>query len=81
MDPRSGVVAARGALVGVDESPPHCSVASEIAAVVTEQVFDFLNAPVSRVTAPHAPVPFTPSLEEVYAPTVTRIVDAINALG
>ena len=53
-----------GALVVVDESPPHCSVASEIAAVVSEQAFDFLNAPVRRVTAPHAPVPFTPSLEK-----------------
>ena len=70
-----------GALVVVDESPPHCSVASEIAAVVTEQAFDFLNGPVRRVTAPHAPVPFTPSLEEVYAPTVAAIVDAVNALG
>ena len=44
-----------GALVVVDESPPHCSVASEIAAVVSEQAFDFLNGPVRRVTAPHAP--------------------------
>ena len=50
-----------GALVVVDESPPRCSVASEIAAVVAEQAFDFLNGPVRRVTAPHAPVPFTPS--------------------
>ena len=70
-----------GALVVVDESPPQCSVASEIAAVVTENAFDFLNAPVKRVTAPHAPVPFTPSLEEVYAPTVAAIVDAVNSLG
>ena len=35
-----------GALVVVDESPPHCSVASEIAAVVSEQAFDSLNGPV-----------------------------------
>jgi acetoin:2,6-dichlorophenolindophenol oxidoreductase subunit beta len=70
-----------GALVVVDESPPQCSVASEIAAVVTENAFDFLNAPVKRVTAPHAPVPFTPSLEKVYAPTVAAIVDAVTALG
>jgi pyruvate dehydrogenase E1 component beta subunit len=70
-----------GSLVVVDESPPCCSVASEIAAAVTERAFDFLNAPVKRVTAPHAPVPFTPSLEEVYAPTVAAIVDAVNNLG
>jgi pyruvate dehydrogenase E1 component beta subunit len=70
-----------GALVVVDESPPQCSVASEIAAVVTEQAFDFLNGPVQRVTAPHSPVPFTPSLEEAYAPSVQAIVDAVGALG
>jgi pyruvate/2-oxoglutarate/acetoin dehydrogenase E1 component len=69
-----------GALVVVDESPPHCSVASEIAAVVSEDAFDLLNAPVRRVTAPHAPVPFTPSLEEVYAPSVERIVEAVRSV-
>jgi acetoin:2,6-dichlorophenolindophenol oxidoreductase subunit beta len=69
-----------GGLVVVDESPPHCSVASEIAAVVTEQAFDFLNGPVRRVTAPHAPVPFTPSLEDAYAPSVQAIVDAVSSL-
>ena len=74
-----GSVEKTGALVVVDESPPHCSVASEIAAVVSEKAFDFLNAPVRRVTAPHAPVPFTPSLENVYAPSVQAIVDAVHS--
>jgi pyruvate dehydrogenase E1 component beta subunit len=70
-----------GALVVVDESPPRCSVASEIAAVVSERAFDFLNGPVRRVTAPHTPVPFTPTLEEAYAPSVGAIVDAVRSLG
>jgi len=70
-----------GALVVVDESPPHCSVASEIAAAVSERAFDYLNGPVVRVTAPHAPVPFAPSLEDAYAPSVGAIVDAVNSLG
>ncbi len=74
-------VAKTGALVVVDESPPHCSVASEIAAIVSEKAFDSLNAPVRRLTAPHAPVPFTPSLEDVYAPTVEAIVAAVRSLG
>jgi pyruvate dehydrogenase E1 component beta subunit len=65
----------------VDESPPHCSVASEIAAVVSEQAFDSLNGPVRRITAPHAPVPFSPSLEAAYAPSVQAIVDAVASLG
>jgi pyruvate dehydrogenase E1 component beta subunit len=33
------------------------------------------------VTAPHAPVPFTPSLEEAYAPSVQAIIDAVNTLS
>ena len=76
-----GSVEKTGALVVVDESPPHCSVASEIAAVVSEQAFDSLNAPVRRVTAPHAPVPFAPSLEAAYAPSVQAIVEAVNSVG
>jgi acetoin:2,6-dichlorophenolindophenol oxidoreductase subunit beta len=76
-----GSVAKTGALVVVDESPPRCSVASEIAALVSEQAFDYLNGPVRRVTAPHAPVPFSPSLEDAYAPSVQAIVDAVNAAG
>lgn len=74
-----GSVTKTGALVIVDESPPRCSVASEIAAVVSEEAFDLLNAPVRRVTAPHTPVPFAPSLESAYAPSVQRIVDAVRA--
>ncbi|HZT84697.1 MAG TPA: alpha-ketoacid dehydrogenase subunit beta [Gaiellaceae bacterium] len=70
-----------GALVVVDESPPRCSLASEIAAVVSERAFDFLNAPVRRVTAPHAPVPFAPALEAAYAPSVTAVVEAVRSLG
>ena len=69
-----------GWLVVVDESPPQCSVASEIAADVSERAFDLLNGPVRRVTAPHAPVPFSPSLEDAYAPSVQAIVDAVRAV-
>lgn len=69
-----------GALVVVDESPPRCSMASEIAAVVSEKGFDFLNAPVRRVNAPHAPVPFAPSLEAAYAPSAQSIVDAVKSV-
>ena len=69
-----------GGLVVVDESPPRCSVASEIAATVAEKAFDSLNGPVRRVTAPHTPVPFAPSLEDAYAPSVQAIVDAVRTI-
>jgi pyruvate dehydrogenase E1 component beta subunit len=69
-----------GAVVVVDESPPQCSVASEIAALVSERAFDSLNAPVCRLTAPNAPVPFAPTLENAYAPSVTAIAEAIRSV-
>ena len=69
-----------GALVVVDESPPRCSAASEIAAVVGEKAFDFLNGPVRRVTAPDTPVPFAPSLERAYVPSVDAVVAAVRSI-
>jgi acetoin:2,6-dichlorophenolindophenol oxidoreductase subunit beta len=69
-----------GGLLVVDESPPRCSVASDIAAIVAEKAFDFLNGPVRRVTAPHTPVPFAPSLEDAYVPSVQAIADAVRTI-
>lgn len=69
-----------GAMVVVDESPPRCSVAADIAAIVSERAFDSLNAPVRRVCAAHAPVPFSPPLERVYAPTVESILAAVRSV-
>jgi pyruvate dehydrogenase E1 component beta subunit len=40
--------------------------------------FDSLNAPVRRVTAPHAPVPFSKVLEEAYMPSAAKIVAAVR---
>ena len=50
-----------GRLVVVDESPPRCSIAADIAATVSEHAFDALAAPVRRVTSPHSPVPLSPT--------------------
>src|SRR6185369_861436 len=62
-----------GRLIVVDESPPRCSVASDIAAQVASQGFDSLQAPVELVTTPHAPVPFSPALERAYVPSPQKI--------
>lgn len=62
-----------GRLVIVDESPPRCSLASDVAAIVADKGFRSLKAPIKRVTCPHTPVPFAPSLEDAYLPTVERI--------
>jgi 2-oxoisovalerate dehydrogenase E1 component len=73
-------VARTGRAVVVDESPPRCSIASEVAAVVTEAVFGSLRAPVGRVNSAACPVPFSPVLEDAHVPTVGRVIDAVLAL-
>ena len=68
-----------GRLVIVDESPPRCSLASDIAGIVASQAFSSLRAPIQLVTAPHVPVPFSPGLERSYVPGPDRIAAAIVA--
>lgn len=67
-----------GRVVVVDEAPPRCGIASDIAALCADRGFDWLDAPVKRVTAPHAPVPFSPPLEDAYVPTAQRVLDAVR---
>lgn len=67
-----------GRLVVVDEATPYCGVASEIGALCIDRGFDFLNAPVKKVTAPHTPVPFSPVLEDAYMPSTDQIVAAVH---
>ena len=67
-----------GRLVIVDESPPRCSVAADIAALAAGRGFHSLKAPVAQVTPPHTPVPFSPALERAYVPGPQRIEAAIR---
>ncbi len=67
-----------GRLVVVDESPPRCSVAADIAALAASRAFHSLQAPVEQVTAPHAPIPFSPSLERAWVPGPQKIEAAIR---
>src|SRR5438046_2224576 len=67
-----------GRLVIVDEATPRCSIATDIAALVADRAFAALKAPIRRVTAPHTPVPFTPSLEKLYIPSPEKIAAAVR---
>ena len=69
-----------GRLVVVDESHPRCSMAADIAALVADKGFDYLNGPIKTVTAPHTPVPFSPTLEDHYLPNPQKIMEAALAL-
>ncbi|MCH8744387.1 MAG: alpha-ketoacid dehydrogenase subunit beta [Chloroflexi bacterium] len=67
-------------LVVVDEDTPVCSLASEICARVAEEAFEYLDAPPSRVTAPHTPVPYSRPLENLYVPNAARVVKTVQKL-
>ena len=71
-------VEATGRLVVVDESPPRCSLATDIAALVCAQAFASLKAPPALVTAPHTPVPFARELEAAYLPDAAKIEAAVR---
>jgi len=69
-----------GRLVLVDESPPRCSLASDVAAIVADKGFKSLKAPIKSVTCPHTPVPFAPNLEDEYMPNPRRIEAAVRSV-
>ncbi len=67
-------------LVIMDEEPKTGSVASEIAAIVAEEAFDLLRAPIKRVCAPDTPVPFSPVLEDFWIPDEDNLIKAITEI-
>ncbi len=69
-------------VVIVDEDTPRASMASEFAAIIADKAFDYLDAPVKRVTAPHSPVPYNKGLEDAFIPQPADIVGTVrNILG
>jgi pyruvate/2-oxoglutarate/acetoin dehydrogenase E1 component len=49
--------------------------AGELAATITENVFEYLDGPIVRVTAPDTPVPYSPPLEEAFLPNAEKVVE------
>jgi 2-oxoisovalerate dehydrogenase E1 component beta subunit len=49
--------------------------AGELAAIISEEVFDYLDAPIVRVTAPDTPVPYSPPLEKAFLPDVDKVLE------
>lgn len=72
-------IAKTGRLVVIDESPPRCSLAADVAGLAAGKGFRSLKAPVGQVTCPHTPVPFAPNLEDEFLPNPRRIEAAARA--
>ncbi len=67
-----------GRLVVAHEAVLHGGFGAEITAQVQAAAFDQLDAPVQRVGAPFAPIPFSPPLEDAYLPDAAAIVEAVH---
>ena len=66
--------------VVVEEAWPLASISSEIAYHVQRYAFDYLDAPVARVTSRDLPLPYAPTLIEAILPSVKRTLEAVNSV-
>ena len=64
----------------IDEGYERYGVTAEIAAVIADGAFYYLDAPVKRMGAMDVPVPFSPALEDVTVPTATTVMDLAKTL-
>ncbi len=69
-----------GRVVVVDEGHRRYGVGAELAAVVAEGAFYYLDAPVRRLGALDVPIPFSPALEDLTVPTVAGLVNEVRQL-
>ncbi len=67
-------------LVTVEEAWPQSGIGAELAAKMMEYAFDYLDAPVTRVTAKDTPLPYAENLEKLALPQVKDIIDAAQAV-
>jgi len=63
--------------VYVEENKPFCGVGSQIASIIQEKAFDYLDAPIHRVSAIDAPQIYSMPVEKVQLPNAKRVVDEV----
>jgi pyruvate/2-oxoglutarate/acetoin dehydrogenase E1 component len=75
-----GSAAKTGKVIVLHEATRTGGPGGEIAALVAERAFEYLDAPVLRVAPPDTPVPYSPPLEEFFLPNAEKLGQAIRAL-
>lgn len=66
--------------VVVDEAHPFGGVAAEVGYLLQRDAFDYLDAPVARVTLPDVSAPFAKNLFEIWLPNAKNVIDAVNTV-
>ena len=69
-----------GRCVTIEEGWPVCSISSELAYRIMEQAFDYLDAPVLRVTGKDVPMPYAANLEKLALPSVAEVISAVKSV-
>lgn len=78
MDTVLDSVTKTGRLICVDEASPRCNIGTDVSAQVAMQAFGALKAQIELVSPPHVPVPFSPTLEDLYIPSAAQVADAVR---
>ena len=69
-----------GRCVTVEEGWPQSGIGSEISAQIMERAFDYLDAPVKRITGKDVPMPYAANLEKLALPNVAEVVEAVKSV-
>ena len=67
-------------LIIVDEDYYNCSFSSEVAALAADEGYEYLSAPVKRITTPNVPIPYNPKLEKHILPDASKIISTAQKL-
>lgn len=67
-------------LVTVEEGWPVAGIGAEITAAVQNEAFDYLDAPIARVTGLDVPLPYADNLEKMALPSTEKVIQAVNAV-
>jgi len=69
-----------GRVVIVDEDYDRCGFASWVASIIADEAFEYLDAPIKRITTPNVPIPFSPPLEQYILPDAKKIVNTVKSI-
>jgi pyruvate/2-oxoglutarate/acetoin dehydrogenase E1 component len=67
-------------VVVLDEANRSCAAGAEVASLIAERAFEYLDGPVRRVASPDVPIPFSPPLEQAVIPSVERVAGVCREL-
>ena len=69
-----------GRCVAIEEGRPQCGISAELAMCIQEEAFDYLDAPILRVTGKNVPMPYAANLEKLALPSIEEIIHSAKAV-